>query len=53
MVDLLCAVAGEMKNFDLFASKLNQRLEQLSREALQKLRKQPLNTGNGARRNKR
>jgi putative aminopeptidase FrvX len=53
MVDLLCAVAGEMKNFDSFASKLNQRLEQLSREALQKLRKQPLNTGNGARRNKR
>jgi len=49
MVDLLCAAAKEMKNFDRLISRLNVRLKKLSREALQKLPKHPLNTRNGAR----
>jgi len=50
MVELLCAAANEMKNFEKLCSKLSSRLEKLSREALQKLPNHPLNTRNGARR---
>jgi hypothetical protein len=50
MVDLLCAAATEMKNFNKLKSRLTDRLEKLSREALQNLRKHRLNKGNGARR---
>jgi putative aminopeptidase FrvX len=50
MVELLCAAANEMNNFDKLCSKLSSRLEKLSREALQKLPNHPFNRRNGARR---